>query len=188
MRNSPWLVTTYLIVILFGILVALPNVIPQSTLDRLPSWLPHSRVSLGLDLRGGSHLVLEVDRTDLINERVQSLLQDARRVLRDKNIGTSAIRRAGEAVSITLRDPAQRDAAVTELQTLANPVGFGTTVGGSDLAPPSSRALKSSASVSTRLVLQNRPSSASAPTASWSSFPASRIRPAFASFSAPPQR
>ncbi|AXV15379.1 protein translocase subunit SecDF [Neorhizobium sp. SOG26] len=134
MRNSPWLVTTYLIVILFGILVALPNVIPQSTLDRLPSWLPHSRVSLGLDLRGGSHLVLEVDRTDLINERVQSLLQDARRVLRDKNIGTSAIRRAGEAVSITLRDPAQRDAAVTELQTLANPVGFGTTVGGSDLA------------------------------------------------------
>jgi SecD/SecF fusion protein len=134
MRNSPWLVTTYLIVILVGILVALPNVIPQSTLDRLPSWLPHSRVSLGLDLRGGSHLVLEVDRADLINERVQSLLQDSRRVLRDKNINTSAIRRAGETVSITLRDPAQRDAAVTELQTLANPVGFGTSVGGTDLA------------------------------------------------------
>jgi SecD/SecF fusion protein len=134
MRNSPWLVASYALIIIIGILVALPNVIPQSALDRLPSWLPHNRVSLGLDLRGGSHLVLEVDRADLINERVQSLLQDARRVLRDKNINTSAIRRSGEAITVALRDPAQRDAAVTELQTLANPVGLGTAVGGSDLA------------------------------------------------------
>ncbi|EUB96248.1 SecF protein [Rhizobium sp. CF080] len=134
MRNSPWLVTTYLVIIFLGILVALPNVIPQSTLDRLPAWLPHSRVALGLDLRGGSHLVLEVDRADLINERVQSLLQDARRVLRDKNITTTAIRRTGDTVTVALRDAAQRGAAVTELQTLANPVNAGTTIGGSDLA------------------------------------------------------
>lgn len=134
MRNSPWLVASYALIIIIGVLVALPNVIPQSTLDRLPSWLPHNRVSLGLDLRGGSHLVLEVDRADLINERVQSLLQDARRVLRDKNINTSAIRRSGETITVALRDPAQRDAAVTELQTLANPIGLGTAVGGSDLA------------------------------------------------------
>jgi SecD/SecF fusion protein len=135
MRNSPWLVVTYAIIIIIGMLVALPNVLPQSALDRVPSWLPHSRVSLGLDLRGGSHLVLEVDRGDLINERVQSLLQDSRRVLRDANINTSAIRRAGDAIVVTLRDPAQRDQAVTQLQTLANPVGLGTTtVGGSDLS------------------------------------------------------
>jgi len=134
MRNSPWLVTTYIIIILVGVLIALPNVIPQSTLDRLPSWLPHSRVSLGLDLRGGSHLVLEVDRADLINERVQSLMQDARRVLREKNINTTAVRRSGDTVTIALSNAGQRDAAVTELQTLANPVGLGTTVGGSDLS------------------------------------------------------
>ncbi|MDR6818539.1 SecD/SecF fusion protein [Neorhizobium sp. 2083] len=134
MRNSPWLVTTYLAIIFLGILVALPNVIPQSTLDRLPAWLPHSRVSLGLDLRGGSHLVLEVDRADLINERVQSLLQESRRVLREKNITTTAIRRTGDTVTVALRDAAQRGAAVTELQTLSNPVSFGTTVGASDLA------------------------------------------------------
>ncbi len=133
MRNSPWLVTTYAFVIIIGMLIALPNILPQATLDRLPSWLPHSRVSLGLDLRGGSHLVLEVDRADLINERVQALLQDSRRVLRDANINTSAIRRSGDAIVVTLRDPAQRDQALTQLRTLANPVGFGTTTGGSDL-------------------------------------------------------
>ena len=133
MRNSPWLVTSYLVIILLGFLVALPNVVPQSTLDRLPSWMPHSRVSLGLDLRGGSHLVLEVDRADLINERVQSLLQESRRVLRDKNIVTTAIRRSGDTVTVALRDAAQRAAAVTELQTLSNPINSGTTIGGSDL-------------------------------------------------------
>ncbi|MCB5202232.1 protein translocase subunit SecD [Neorhizobium sp. T786] len=133
MRNSPWMVVTYAFIIFIGILVALPNVLPQSTLDRLPSWLPHDRVSLGLDLRGGSHLVLEVDRTDLVNERLQNLLQDSRRALRDNGIDPAGVRRAGDTITVTLRDPAQRGAAVTQLQTLSNPVGFGTSIGQSDL-------------------------------------------------------
>ena len=35
MRNSPWLVFTYSVIIFLGILIALPNALPQSTLDRL---------------------------------------------------------------------------------------------------------------------------------------------------------
>jgi SecD/SecF fusion protein len=133
MRNSPWVVASYAFIVFLGILIALPNVLPQSTLDRMPSWLPHSRVSLGLDLRGGSHLVLEVDRADLVNERLQNLLQDSRQVLRDNSIEPSGIRRSGDIITVTLRDPAQRDEAVTQLETLANPVGLGTSVGQSDL-------------------------------------------------------
>ena len=134
MRNSRWLVTSYIIIILIGILVALPNVLSKDTLARLPSWLPHNQVSLGLDLRGGSHLVLEVDAADLTKERLQSLIQDSRRVLRDANIGNSSIRRAQDYLLVTLTDPGQRDAAITELQKLANPVGIGLTAGQSDLA------------------------------------------------------
>lgn len=134
MRNSRWLVTSYIIVILIGILVALPNVLSKDTLARLPSWLPHNQVSLGLDLRGGSHLVLEVDAADLTKERLQSLIQDSRRVLRDANIGNSSIRRVQDYLLVTLTDPGQRDAAITELQKLANPVGIGLTAGQSDLA------------------------------------------------------
>ena len=133
MRNSPWVVATYAFIIFIGTLIALPNVLSQETLDRLPSWLPHERVSLGLDLRGGSHLVLEVDRADLVNERLQNLLQDGRRVLRDSGIDPAGIRRSGTTITVTLRDPAQRSQAVTQLETLANPVGFGTAVGQSDL-------------------------------------------------------
>ena len=134
MRNSRWLVTSYIIIILIGILVALPNVLSKDTLARLPSWLPHNQVSLGLDLRGGSHLVLEVDAADLTKERLPSLIQDSRRVLRDANIGNSSIRRVQDYLLVTLTDPGQRDAAITELQKLANPVGIGLTAGQSDLA------------------------------------------------------
>ena len=91
MRNSPWLVFTYTVIIVLGLLIALPNALPPSVLQRIPAWLPHSQVSLGLDLRGGSHLVLEVDEADLTKERLNSLLQDARRVLREKNIQPKSI-------------------------------------------------------------------------------------------------
>ncbi|MEZ2129929.1 MULTISPECIES: protein translocase subunit SecD [unclassified Sinorhizobium] len=134
MRTSPWLVATYTVIILLGILIALPNVLPQSTLQRLPAWLPHNQVSLGLDLRGGSHLVLEVDESDLVKERLQSLLQDARRVLREKNIQTRLVARNQDQIVVTLADPSQRDDAIAQLKTLANPVGIGLSAGQSDLS------------------------------------------------------
>ncbi|WP_028749835.1 protein translocase subunit SecD [Rhizobium mesoamericanum] len=134
MRNSPWLVFTYTVIILLGILIALPNALPQSTLDRLPSWLPHNRVSLGLDLRGGSHLVLEVDEADLTRERLQSLLQDARRVLREKNIQPKSIVRNQNQIVVTLTDTAQTDDAVTQLKTLGNAIATGISAGQSDLS------------------------------------------------------
>jgi SecD/SecF fusion protein len=73
--------------------------------------------------------VLEVDRADLVNERLQNLLQDSRRVLRDNGIDVAGVRRSGDAITVTLRDPAQRGAAVDQLENLANPVGLGTAVG-----------------------------------------------------------
>ncbi|ARO28649.1 preprotein translocase subunit SecDF 1 [Rhizobium sp. NXC14] len=133
MRNSPWLVFTYTVIIVIGLLIALPNALPQSVLQRIPAWLPHEQVSLGLDLRGGSHLVLEVDEADLTKERLQSLLQDARRVLREKGIQPKAVVRSQNQIVVTLADAAQSDAAVTDLKTLANPISTGLSAGQADL-------------------------------------------------------
>ncbi|MGO4439382.1 protein translocase subunit SecD [Rhizobium sp. RAF56] len=133
MRTSRWLVFTYSVIIVLGLLIALPNVLSQATLSRLPTWLPHSQVSLGLDLRGGSHLVLEVDEADLTKERLQSLLQDARRVLRTKSIQTKSVVLSQNQIVVTLTDPAQSDVAVTELKTLSNVITTGLTAGQSDL-------------------------------------------------------
>jgi len=134
MRNSPWLVFTYTVIIVLGLLIALPNALPQSVLQRVPSWLPHSQVSLGLDLRGGSHLVLEVDEADLTKERLNSLLQDARRVLREKNIQPKSVVRNNNNIVVSLADPQQSDAAVTQLRTLGNTIATGISAGQSDLA------------------------------------------------------
>lgn len=51
----------YGLVILFGLLCALPNLLPASTAQKLPTWYTDNTLALGLDLRGGSHLLLEVD-------------------------------------------------------------------------------------------------------------------------------
>jgi len=134
MRNSPWLVFTYSVIIVLGLIIALPNVLSQSTLSKLPTWLPHSQVSLGLDLRGGSHLVLEVDEADLTKERLQTLLQDARRVLREKSIQTKSIVLNNNQIVVTPVDPEQSGAAVTQLQTLGNPISTGLSAGQSDLS------------------------------------------------------
>lgn len=134
MRNSPWLVFTYTVIIVLGLLIALPNALPQSVLQRVPSWLPHNQVSLGLDLRGGSHLVLEVDEADLTKERLNSLLQDARRVLREKNIQPKSVVRNNNNIVVSLADPSQSDAAVTQLRTLGNVIATGISAGQSDLA------------------------------------------------------
>jgi SecD/SecF fusion protein len=59
MSYSRWKIALYAVPILVGILLAVPNLLSRQQLDALPDWLPKRQVALGLDLRGGSHLLLE---------------------------------------------------------------------------------------------------------------------------------
>lgn len=111
MRTPRWLLATYAAIILFGLVTALPNLFSQATLAQS-----------GLDLRGGSHLVLEVDARALIRERVQSLFSEARRTLREVGIDTKSVQRADNAVTIVLEDPTRQADAVRALQRRATPV------------------------------------------------------------------
>lgn len=131
MKTSPWLVATYVVIIAFGILTALPNILSTNTLNSFPSWFPKDKVALGLDLRGGSHLVLEVDSADLVQERLQSLIQDSRRALRDDGVDAATVRKSGSSLVVTLQSAEQRAAALTALGKLAHPVGL---TGAPDLA------------------------------------------------------
>ncbi len=103
MHISRLRLAVYAIAIIFGILAALPNLLPGGMLAVLPGIFPKSQVTLGLDLRGGSHLVLEVDGSGLVKEHLQRLMADARSELRKASIGAS-FRRDGSAVFVTLRD------------------------------------------------------------------------------------
>ena len=134
MRTPRWLVVTYALIILFGIVTALPNLFPQPVLAQVPGWLPKQQVTLGLDLRGGSHLVLEVDARALVQERLQSLQGDARRELAAAGIDTKSVRVLDKSVVVVLQDPARQADAVRALQGLATPVGM-ASFGGGTLRP-----------------------------------------------------
>ena len=119
----------YVVAILFGILTALPNVLPPRMLAAMLSFLPKDKVTLGLDLRGGSHLVLEVDSSGLVREHIQGLLGQARQQLRREKIPVT-LRRTDTAVYVTLQSQADSNRALPLLRQLANPIG---TMGSTDI-------------------------------------------------------
>lgn len=63
----------YGFIVLCGLLSALPNILPEQTLQKLPAWYADNQLTLGLDLRGGSHLLLAVDKEHLQRTSNQTL-------------------------------------------------------------------------------------------------------------------
>lgn len=125
-----WKIYAIVLTCVLGFVLSLPNFLGRETLASLPSWYANSRVSLGLDLRGGSHLLLEVDMAAVIRDRVEGLVDGARQQLRQANVGYTAINPGERAVTVQLRDPAQSEEAVKALRALANRVGGGALGGG----------------------------------------------------------
>ena len=68
-----WKVILVSLSLLFGVLFTLPNFLTQSQRDALPGFLPHATLHLGLDLQGGSHILLEVDQNDIRKQRLDTL-------------------------------------------------------------------------------------------------------------------
>ncbi|MDX1974931.1 MAG: protein translocase subunit SecD [Rickettsiales bacterium] len=91
------------------VLLAIPSLIPESARNHLPSWLPHRVVSLGLDLQGGSQLLLEVDFNTFAREQLVNLSDEIRSKLREKKIGYKGLTVNDGKVVFGLRDPVADD-------------------------------------------------------------------------------
>jgi preprotein translocase subunit SecD len=104
---SKWLVSLIVIVCAVAVLVALPNAVPDRVLAALPSWLPHKQIALGLDLRGGSYLLLQVDMNAVVKERLENVVDSLRDELRGAHIGYTGLSNNGTAVTLILTDPSQ---------------------------------------------------------------------------------
>ncbi|MCZ4346321.1 protein translocase subunit SecD [Devosia neptuniae] len=125
MQFSPVRTAIIIAVTLLGFFFALPSFLPQTVRDAWPSWLPSQTIVLGLDLQGGSHLLLEVNQDGIVTERLADLRRDARSILANDNgignlITTDEVSRS---ISIELTDPTQADTALTALASLQNSVG-----------------------------------------------------------------
>jgi protein-export membrane protein SecD len=102
-------------VCLIGLLVSLPNAFPAPA-----SWVPWRTVHLGLDLKGGSYLLMEVDMKAVIKERLDSLVDAVRQALRPGAIFYQTLEAQPDQyrVVLRLRDPAKIDTAMSALQPL----------------------------------------------------------------------
>ena len=96
-----------------GALLCLPNLLPAPA-----SWVPWRQVHLGLDLRGGSYLLLQVDLDAVRKERLDTILDRARQALSGK-YRTLAIPAGESRVAVALRDPAQTQSALDALKPVA---------------------------------------------------------------------
>ena len=123
MFPSRWKLATYAIVILVGCLIAAPNLLNPQQLAALPSWLPKKQVTLGLDLKGGSHLVLELDSAALARDQIDALLDRVRTALGEAGI-TATTSSAADAVTVRLTDPRQRADAERVLRGLISTVSL----------------------------------------------------------------
>lgn len=69
------------------VILSVPSFLSEQVRDSLPSWMPKNAVNLGLDLQGGSHLLLEIDFDAYLREQFTKLTDDIRAKLRNEKIG-----------------------------------------------------------------------------------------------------
>ena len=94
-------------------------VVALNLASTVPAWLDSiggRSMVLGLDLQGGVHFLMEVDEQAAIEKRLDGMVDDIRALLREKSLHYTAVNRVGEAIDITLRDPAERDASAAAVQ------------------------------------------------------------------------
>jgi preprotein translocase subunit SecD len=108
-----WKVILITAVCAIAVLYSAPNLMSHNTVawlqEHTPSVFPNQTVNLGLDLRGGSHLLLEVATDSVIDEHLQSLVDATRAELRTTKIGYTDLGLTNGAVHFKLTDPTQSD-------------------------------------------------------------------------------
>jgi len=127
---APWKMTVTIVIVVLGFLLCVPNFFSDEQLARAPEWLPKHKITLGLDLQGGSHLLYEVDTSAVIKDRQEQVLDQIRTTLRTEKIGYTGLGVVAGKVEVTIREPAQFDTALNKLKALAQPVGGGIMAGG----------------------------------------------------------
>lgn len=117
-----WKATAIILTAFIVCLFAVPNFLPEKMVQSWPKWAQR-HVVLGLDLQGGSHILLEVDSNAVRKEKLETLRDDVRRVLRDARVGYTGLVVRGNSVEVRIREGSNFDQAVQKLRELSQPLG-----------------------------------------------------------------
>jgi preprotein translocase subunit SecD len=115
MLNIPvWKRALSIIVVLLAFLMCLPSFLTAeqrgTVQSALPSWVPFEPVSLGLDLQGGSYMLLQADINSVIKDKAENNVSALRNQLRDDKIEVTSINQNLDKVIISMADNGTEDA------------------------------------------------------------------------------
>ncbi len=137
LQVSPWRIVLVVLATLWALAFAAPNIIPEAVRLSLPGFVPKQAVNLGLDLRGGSYLLLEVDTQALIRERLEIEAETMAGVLREAKprIGYTGRAVVGDAARLKPLNPADQARALRLIEAAAKPeAGLGQAAPEADIA------------------------------------------------------
>src|SRR3954471_23358488 len=117
-----WKALAIILTALVVCLCAVPNFFPEATVKGWPKWAQRHLV-LGLDLQGGSHILLEVDANYVKKEKLDQIRDDARRVLRDAKIAYTGLNVRNDAVEVRISRESDAAAALGKLRDMSQPLG-----------------------------------------------------------------
>ncbi len=113
---SRWKIFLIVAVCVWAVLFAAPNFVNEQTRvtlsESLPSWAPHKSINLGLDLQGGSHLLLDVDVDVVVNEQIENFFDEANKALRKDRIRVKRKGTNDNGFFIDLQEESQASDAV----------------------------------------------------------------------------
>ena len=116
-----WKALAIILTALVVCLCAVPNFFPEAKVKTWPVWAQRHLV-LGLDLQGGSHILLEVDSNSVKKDKLDQVRDDVRRTLRDAKIGYTGLAAKTDSVEVRVKDT-DIATALTKLRELSQPLG-----------------------------------------------------------------
>src|SRR5207302_10978442 len=116
-----WKALAIILTALVVCLCAVPNFFPEATVKGWPAWAQR-RLVLGLDLQGGSYLLLEVDSNYVKKEKLEQIRDDVRKTLREARIGYTGLATRPDSVEVRVKDTDVQN-ALTKLRELSQPLG-----------------------------------------------------------------
>src|SRR5713101_6299490 len=117
-----WKALAIILTALVVCLCAVPNFFPEATVRGWPAWAQR-RLVLGLDMQGGSYLLLEVDSNYVKKEKLDQIRDDVRRALRDAKIGYTGLAVRNDAVEVRISRDTDAPNALAKLRELSQPLG-----------------------------------------------------------------
>ena len=134
LRFAPWKVVSIVGMIIVAVLLVVPSMLSpaaRETLDaHLPAWAHPRTLTLGLDLQGGSYVLLQVDGTDVVKTMVSNLRDDTRRILREEHASTTGgIGTLPRGIALRVPDATEHAKVLPRLRQLTGPTAsiLGTT-------------------------------------------------------------